>query len=163
MCKALPLPRAGVKLWCSPWGAEEGGDGAGLGEHSFSPVCIHRYPLVDPGGCCNCTQLLPRVCLFKQPPAPPFFLLCFCSKWTQVSRSSLAGMEQPCGTAPTASPGLKAMPSLVVAILQPRLDPVPCSLAWWAVASHSTTGALQSGTGLDFRLSAGRRTVCGTF
>lgn len=72
-------------------------------------------------------------------------------------------MEQPRGAAPTASLGLKAMPSLVVAILQPRLDPGPCSLAWWAVGSHPTSGTLQSGTGLDFRLSAGWRTVCGTF
>lgn len=38
----------------------------------------------------------------------------------------------------------------MAAALQPRLDPVPQSLAWWAMGSHPTVGVLQSGAGLDF-------------
>lgn len=49
LCKALPLPRAGAELWCSLWGT--GDDGAGLGERSFSPLCIARYLPVDPSSC----------------------------------------------------------------------------------------------------------------
>lgn len=57
--------RAGAKLWCSQGGEEDDGDGAGLGECSFPPLCIHQW---IPGAAAIAGSFLP----FKQQQAPPF-------------------------------------------------------------------------------------------